>query len=94
MAFNSQTYRDWMGFTAADCVLGVAPLFHITGLIGHVGIAMLAACPLVLSQRFEPRVVIGAIREHQPAFTIGSVTVFIGLSGLDGVTGRTGPPSG
>src|ERR1035441_8523952 len=83
---STPTYRDWMGFTAADCVLGVAPLFHITGLIGHVGIAMLAACPLVLSQRFEPRVVIGAIREHQPTFTIGSVTVFISLSGLDGVT--------
>ena len=91
MAFNAQTYRDWMGFTAADCVLGVAPLFHITGLIGHVGIAMLAACPLVLSQRFEPRVVIGAIREHQPTFTIGSVTVFISLSGLDGVTREDWP---
>jgi long-chain acyl-CoA synthetase len=35
--FNSQTYRDWMGFTAEDSVLGVAPLFHITGLIGHMG---------------------------------------------------------
>jgi long-chain acyl-CoA synthetase len=81
MAFNSQTYRDWMGFTAADSVLGVAPLFHITGLIGHMGIAMIAACPLVISHRFEPRVIIDAIREHRPTFTIGSITVFINLSG-------------
>jgi long-chain acyl-CoA synthetase len=85
MAFNSQTYRDWMGFTAADSVLGVAPLFHITGLIGHMGIALIAACPLVISHRFESRVIIDAIREHQPTFTIGSITVFINLAALDGV---------
>jgi long-chain acyl-CoA synthetase len=86
MAFNSQTYRDWMGFTAEDSVLGVAPLFHITGLIGHMGIALIAACPLVISHRFEPQVIIDAIREHRPTFTIGSITVFINLSGQPDVT--------
>jgi long-chain acyl-CoA synthetase len=86
MAFNSQTYRDWMGFTAADSVLGVAPLFHITGLIGHMGIALLAGCPLVITHRFEPQVILDAIREHQPTFTIGSITVFINLSGQAGTT--------
>jgi long-chain acyl-CoA synthetase len=86
MAFNSQTYRDWMGLSAADSVLGVAPLFHITGLIGHMGIAMIAACPLVISHRFDPRVIIDAIREHRPTFTIGSITVFINLSGQAEVT--------
>jgi long-chain acyl-CoA synthetase len=85
MVFNAQTYRDWMGFTAEDSVLGVAPLFHITGLIGHVGVALLAGCPLVINHRFEPGVVIDAIREHQPTFTIGSITVFINLSGLEAV---------
>lgn len=86
MAFNSQTYRDWMGLTAEDSVLGVAPLFHITGLIGHIGIALLVACPLVINHRFAPGVVIDAIREHRPTFTVGSITVFINLSGTEGVT--------
>jgi long-chain acyl-CoA synthetase len=86
MAFNSQTYRDWMGLTAGDSVLGVAPLFHITGLIGHMGAALIAACPLVISHRFEPQVIIDAIREHRPTFTIGSITVFINLSGQAEVT--------
>jgi long-chain acyl-CoA synthetase len=85
MVFNSQTYRDWMGFTAEDSVLGVAPLFHITGLIGHMGVALLAGCPLVINHRFDGGVVIDAIREHRPTFTIGSITVFINLSGLEGV---------
>jgi long-chain acyl-CoA synthetase len=86
MAFNSQTYRDWMGFTAEDSVLGVAPLFHITGLIGHMGIALLAPCPLVITHRFEPHVILDAIREHRPTFTIGSITVFISLAAQDGMT--------
>ncbi|WP_028927498.1 class I adenylate-forming enzyme family protein [Pseudonocardia acaciae] len=85
LAFNSQTYREWMGLTPEDSVLGVAPLFHITGLVGHVGVALLLPCPLVLAHRFEPNVVIDAIREHRPTFTVGAITVFIALAGVDGV---------
>jgi len=51
-----------------------------------MGIALLAACPLVISHRFEPNVIIDAIREHRPTFTIGSITVFINLSSQAGQT--------
>ena len=37
VVFSSQTYRDWVGVGGDDVILGVAPLFHITGLIAHVG---------------------------------------------------------
>jgi long-chain acyl-CoA synthetase len=84
LAFNSQVYRDWMDLGPEDSVLGVAPLFHITGLVGHIGVALLVGCPLVLAHRFEPNVVLEAIKEHRPTFTVGSITVFIALSGLDG----------
>jgi long-chain acyl-CoA synthetase len=86
MVFNSQTYRDWMALTPADSVLGVAPLFHITGLIGHAGIALLLPCPLVLAHRFHPAVVLDALREHRPTFTIGAITVFIALAGQPGLS--------
>src|SRR5918994_593779 len=86
MAFNAQAYRDWMRLTPEDSVLGVAPLFHITGLVGHVALSLLVPCPLVLAHRFHPEVVMDAIREHQPTFTVGSITVFISLSGVEGVT--------
>ena len=86
MSFNAQTYREWMGLTPADSVLGVAPLFHITGLVGHVALALLLPCPLVLAHRFHPDVVLDAIREHRPTFTVGAITVFISLAGIDGVT--------
>ena len=86
MTFNAQTYRDWMAFAAADVVLGVAPLFHITGLVGHVALALLVGCPLVINHRFEPGVVADAIREHRPTFTVGSITVFISLLGREDLT--------
>jgi long-chain acyl-CoA synthetase len=86
MVFNAYTYRHWMGLTPRDSVLGVAPLFHITGLIGHIGISLLLPCPLVLAHRFQPEVVLDALREHRPTFTIGAITVFISLSGQPGVT--------
>lgn len=85
MVFNACTYRDWMRLTPDDSVLGVAPLFHITGLVGHVAVALLVPCPLVLAHRFHPEVVLDAIREHRPTFTVGSITVFIALSGAPGV---------
>jgi long-chain acyl-CoA synthetase len=86
MSFNAQTYREWMKLTGEDSVLGVAPLFHITGLIGHVALALLLPCPLVLAHRFHPEVVLDAIKEHRPTFTVGAITVFISLAGIDGVT--------
>src|SRR5258707_28869 len=65
LAFNAQTYRDWIGITADDSVLGMAPLFHITGLVGHVALALLVPCPLVLSHRFHPETMLESMREHR-----------------------------
>ncbi|GAA4706258.1 long-chain fatty acid--CoA ligase [Pseudonocardia yuanmonensis] len=79
LVFNSQTYRGFCELGPDDVVLGVAPLFHITGLIGHVTIAMLLGAPLVLFHRFEPSAAIEIIREERPTFTVGSITVFIAL---------------
>ncbi|MER5391181.1 AMP-binding protein [Saccharopolyspora sp. NPDC002686] len=86
IAFNAQAFRDWMGITPTDSVLGVAPLFHITGLVGHFALSLLVPCPLVLVHRFQPEVVLDAIREHRPTFTIGAITAFISLSAVEGVS--------
>ncbi|MGE3288562.1 MAG: long-chain fatty acid--CoA ligase [Pseudonocardia sp.] len=79
VTFNSQAYREWCSLTDDDVVLGVAPLFHITGLIAHVTVAQLIGAPLVLFHRFEPALGVDVIREHRPTFTVGSITVFIAL---------------
>ena len=88
VVFNAQTYRDWIKLGAGDSVLGVAPLFHITGVVGHMAIALLLPAPLVLAYRFDPAVTLDAIREHRPTFSIGSITVFIALMNADGGAAR------
>ena len=67
-------------------IFGIAPLFHITGLIGHVAVSLLAPAPLVLAYRFEPQVVLDALVEHRPTFTIGAITAFTALLNAPGVT--------
>ena len=38
VVFATSIYERWIGLTAADTILGLAPLFHVTGLIGHVSL--------------------------------------------------------
>src|SRR5690242_15647500 len=79
VVFNSQAYRQWCELGPDDVVLGVAPLFHITGMIAGVTTALLLGAPLVLTYRFEPSAVLEAIRNERVTFTVGSITVFIAL---------------
>lgn len=84
LAFNAQTYRDWIGLSMQDSILGMAPLFHITGIVGHVAAALLIPCPLVLLHRFHPGTVLDAMRRHRPTFTVGAITAFISLMNAPG----------
>ena len=79
VVFNARTYRDWIGLGRDDVVLGVAPLFHITGLIGHVAVSLLVGAPLVLMYRLDPRVTLETVAAEKATFTVGSITVFIAL---------------
>jgi long-chain acyl-CoA synthetase len=84
VCFTAQVYRDYIGVGTEGSVLGIAPLFHITGLIGHIGVSLLSGSALILAYRFEPQVVLDTIREHRPTFTIGAITVFIALMNAPG----------
>jgi long-chain acyl-CoA synthetase len=88
VVFNSTAYRDWMSLTPDDTVLGVAPLFHITGLIAHVTVAFLVPMPIVLGYRFDPKTVLDLIEQHRPTFTVGAITVFIALMNEPSFAGR------
>ncbi len=87
VVFTAQVYRDWVhAGRDGGAIFGIAPLFHITGLIGHVAVSMLAPAPLVLAYRFEPQVVLDAFLEHRPTFTIGAITAFSALLNAPGFT--------
>jgi len=79
VVFNAQTYRDWINLTEGDVVLGVAPLFHVTGLIAHLAVSMLVPMPLILFYRFDPGVALELVERHRATFTVGSITVFLSM---------------
>jgi long-chain acyl-CoA synthetase len=79
VAFNSEVYRTWMQIGDEDSVFGAAPLFHITGLIGHAGLAGLAGVPLVLFHRFDPEEALRLVEKWRPTMTIASITAFMAM---------------
>jgi long-chain acyl-CoA synthetase len=79
ICFTAQVYRDWMANDEGAPVYAVAPLFHITGLIGGIALSHLVAAPLGLTYRFEGAVALEAMREYGSAFTIGAITAYIAL---------------
>ena len=79
VAFNACAYRHWIGLTPGDTVLAGAPLFHITGLIGHVAAAMLTPMPMVLGYRFEPATMLRLAQQHRCTYTVMAITAFTAL---------------
>jgi len=79
-AWNAGTVRHWFSLAHGDGpVFGMAPLFHITGLIGGIGLAWQLAEPLILTYRFRPDVVLDALLEHRPGFIAGAITAYMAL---------------
>ena len=79
ISFNSYTFRQWMALRSDDVIMGISPLFHITGLVAHIGAALVTPCPLVLTHRFHPQVVLDALVEHRPTFAVAAITAFNSL---------------
>lgn len=42
---DAEVYRRWMQLGSGDVIVGMAPLFHITGLVRHLAVAGLTGLP-------------------------------------------------
>jgi len=79
VVFATSVYETWMDLDESDVILGLAPLFHVTGLIGHIALAMLTGAPLVLFYRFDADEACRLIEKHRATFTVSAVTAFIAI---------------
>jgi long-chain acyl-CoA synthetase len=79
VVFNSEVYRHCWKLTPSDVMLGVAPLFHVTGMVGHIGTCIASGTPLILFYRFDPKTTFQMIEKWKATCTIGAITVFIAL---------------
>ena len=76
---NCLVYESAVRLDRSDVVLGVAPLFHITGIVAHLAIAFHLGVPMVLFNRFDAGDVLHLIEKHRVTFTVASITVYIAL---------------
>ncbi len=88
VVFATTVYERWLRLTDADTILGLAPLFHVTGLVGHVTLAMLTGSPLVLFYRFDADEACRLAERYRTTFTVSSVTAFIALLNSDAMKTR------
>jgi long-chain acyl-CoA synthetase len=79
VVYNAEVYRQWVHLTPDDVCLAVAPLFHVTGLVAHLAVALLLPMPLVLGYRFDPAVMAELAERHRATWAMGSITAFIAL---------------
>lgn len=78
---GAQLHRD-------DVVLGIAPLFHVTGLVAHIAVALSVPVPLVLAGRFDAQRTCELIERHRTTFTVAAVTAYTALLNAEGATER------
>ena len=79
VVFNATFYQQWMRLDSNDVVIGVAPFFHITGLIAHLAVAALAGMPIIMLYRFDAAETLRLIEKWRGSFTVAAITVFIAL---------------
>lgn len=81
-----EVYRTWAALTPEDAIIAIAPLVHVTGMVGYLAPALTVPVPLVLTYRFSPAAFAAAARQHEATFTIGPTTAFIALTEASDVT--------
>ncbi len=88
VVFNSEVYRHCWRLGPSDVLLGVAPLFHVTGMIAHIGAAVCSGIPLVLFHRFDTSTAWEMVERWKVSLIMGSITVFIALMNDPGIRER------
>lgn len=76
---NAAVYEKACRMDHDDVVLGVAPLFHITGIVAHVAIAFHLGIPMILAARFDAGETLRLIEKYGATFTVAAITVYIAL---------------
>jgi long-chain acyl-CoA synthetase len=84
VAFNAEVYRTWMQIGPGDVILGLAPLFHITGLVAQLALSQAAGIPLILFHRFDAAEVLRLSRKWRPTMCVAAITAYIALMNESG----------
>jgi long-chain acyl-CoA synthetase len=79
VVFSAQGYREWFRLTSDDVILGVSPLFHITGIVAHLAVSALLPAAVVLGCRFDAGETARMAERYRTTFTVAAITLFVAL---------------
>lgn len=79
IVFSAQGYREWFDLNDDDVILGISPLFHITGIVSHLALGALLPAAVVLGCRFDAVETVRLVERYGATFTVAAITAFVAL---------------
>jgi long-chain acyl-CoA synthetase len=79
VTFNAGVYKVSALMDENDVILGIAPLFNVTGEVANVAAAALNSIPVILCYRFDPCEALRLIERWRATMTVASTGVFSDL---------------
>jgi long-chain acyl-CoA synthetase len=79
IAFNANAIRTWFQVGEGDVIAGIAPLFHITGLVAHLALSALSGAPLILAERFQAAEMMRLMEKWRATMTLAAITAFLAM---------------
>ncbi len=84
--FAASVYREWMRVTSDTVVLGLAPLFHVTGMTGHLVLSIISGAELLLFYRFDADTACRLTEKYRATFAVTAITAFTALLSSPAIT--------
>jgi long-chain acyl-CoA synthetase len=81
-------WHDALALDESDVVLALAPLFHITGFVGHMAIALTRGASLVLFHRFDADEAWRTVEARRATVTVAAITAYIAMLASPAREGR------
>lgn len=88
LVYSAEMTTRWFELGASDRILGIAPLFHITGLVVQFAVCLFSGVPLVLFHRFEAAEALRLAERWKTTFSVGAITAYIAMMADSSITTR------
>ncbi len=84
VTFNVEVFRQWMRLGEGDVILGLAPLFHVTGLVPQLAASAILGLPLILFHRFNAKEALRLAYHWKATFCVAAITAYIAMMNESG----------
>lgn len=87
LTYETELWREVLDFQDGDVILGVAPFFHITGLVADLVVGLDCNVPITYLYRFDPGSALRWIARYRPTSLVAAITVYTALLNHPDFTG-------